>query len=83
MAVALIPMLFVTVFWIIIGMIIPLLIRQGPNRGVIRCILVLTAVTCWLFWFSCYMAQSNPLEGPILSQKAVFMIAEKWGYKLE
>ncbi|XP_037899174.1 V-type proton ATPase subunit e-like [Glossina fuscipes] len=83
MAAALIPLLFLTIFWGIIGIVIPLLIPKGPNRGLIRCILVLTAASCWLFWFCCYMSQINPLVGPMLPQKAVFMIAKKWGYKME
>ncbi|CAB3383336.1 Hypothetical predicted protein [Cloeon dipterum] len=73
------PLAVFTVIWAIVGIVGPFVVPKGPNRGVTRVALILTGVTCWLFWLCCYMAQMNPLIGPRLSNHTLLLIAREWG----
>merc|ERR1711983_44792 len=73
-----IPIIIFSVFWGIVGIICPFLVPKNPNRGVAQVTLILTAACCWIFWLCCYMAQMNPLIGPVLPQKALFAIQTYW-----
>ncbi|XP_013107452.1 V-type proton ATPase subunit e [Stomoxys calcitrans] len=77
------PILFFTAIWASVGIGLPMMTPKGPHQNLIRCTLMLTGATCWLFWLCCYMAQMNPLIGPKLNQHAIFMIAREWGNTLK
>ncbi|XP_055321182.1 V-type proton ATPase subunit e-like [Sitodiplosis mosellana] len=74
-----IPVILITAFWGFVGIALPILAPKGPNRGIVQCVLMLTAATCWLFWLCCFMAQMNPLMGPRLHQGTILMVAREWG----
>ncbi|XP_033342994.2 V-type proton ATPase subunit e 2-like [Megalopta genalis] len=73
-----IPILFFTALWAIVGILLPIFVPKGVNRGILQVILMLTAFTCWLFWLCCYMAQMNPLIGPRLTNTTIFIMAREW-----
>ncbi|GAB6021870.1 hypothetical protein CHUAL_006037 [Chamberlinius hualienensis] len=81
MAVAYVPMIVITGFWGIVGIILPLIVPKGPNRGVIRAMLMLTAVCCWLFWLCAYLCQINPLFGPALHTETLAILQREWPYQ--
>nr|AAV90704.1 vacuolar ATPase M9 [Aedes albopictus] len=66
----------------VVGIVLPIIAPKGPNRGIVQCVLILTAATCWLFWLCCYMAQMNPLIGPKLHQNTILIMAREWGNPL-
>lgn len=77
------PFIIFTALWGAVGILLPFLIPKGPNRGIIQVVLMLTAATCWLFWLCCYMAQMNPLIGPVLDKKTILLMAREWGNPVE
>ncbi|XP_014225801.1 V-type proton ATPase subunit e 2-like [Trichogramma pretiosum] len=78
MGAAFLPVLFFTALWAGVGIVLPFFIPKGPNKGILHVILLLTAFTCWLFWLCCYMAQMNPLVGPLLSRSTILAMGAEW-----
>ncbi|KAF8358800.1 vha-17 [Pristionchus pacificus] len=74
-----IPMAVVTGFWALVGILGPFVVRRGPNQGIIRTMIVMTAVCCWAFWILVYLHQLNPLIGPQIPVKTIRWLGEKWG----
>jgi len=73
------PVMIFTILWGGVGIVLPFLVPKGPNRGVVQVVLMLTGATCWLFWLCCYMAQMDPLIGPIISWKTALVMQQQWG----
>ncbi|XP_076058947.1 V-type proton ATPase subunit e 2-like [Oratosquilla oratoria] len=78
MGAAAVPVAVVTIFFAVIGGVLPFVIAKGPNKGVIQVVLVITAASCWLFWLCCYMHQMNPLIGPQLHTTSVWAVMKLW-----
>ncbi|GFQ97651.1 v-type proton ATPase subunit e 2 [Trichonephila clavata] len=45
-----VPFVIFTLFWGVIGGVLPWFVPAGVNKGVIQTMLVLTAACCYLFW---------------------------------
>uniref|UniRef100_A0A182K8J9 Probable proline--tRNA ligase, mitochondrial n=1 Tax=Anopheles christyi TaxID=43041 RepID=A0A182K8J9_9DIPT len=69
------PIIIFSAIFGVVGIVLPIVAPKGPNRGIVQCVLILTAATCWLFWLCCYMAQMNPLIGPKLHQNTILIMA--------
>ncbi|XP_075211206.1 V-type proton ATPase subunit e-like [Lycorma delicatula] len=65
-------------FWVVVGLICPLLVPRGPNKGLVQLVLMLTAVTSYSFWLIVYLSQVNPLMGPKVTNNTFLLLARKW-----
>jgi len=73
-----IPLIVVSLVWLVVGGVLPFVIPKGPNRGIIQTSLVLTAICCYLFWLAVYLFQMYPLVGPIVKTKEVRVMKWQW-----
>ncbi|KAJ8727975.1 hypothetical protein PYW08_016360 [Mythimna loreyi] len=73
------PIYIYTAIFGVIFLIGPLLVRRGPNSGIARCCIMLSAFCCWIFWTTTYIVQLNPLLGPRLGNETLAWIGHKWG----
>uniref|UniRef100_A0A0N5A2G1 V-type proton ATPase subunit n=1 Tax=Parastrongyloides trichosuri TaxID=131310 RepID=A0A0N5A2G1_PARTI len=74
-----IPLVAVSAFWLVIGLVGPFLVPTGPNKGIIRTMIILTAICCWMFWIIVFLHQLNPLIGPQIPVRTIKWISKKWG----
>nr|XP_032524402.1 V-type proton ATPase subunit e-like isoform X2 [Danaus plexippus plexippus] len=74
----LVPLYAITGFFAVMMFIGPFFVRRGPLRGI-----MLAAFCMWIFWFTIYFGQMNPLMGPRLDNTTVAWIAYKLGNSVE
>lgn len=65
-------------FWLGVAVLSPCFVPRSENRSVIRCMLVCAAVCMYLSWLCTYLAQINPLVGPMLPKPALLLVEEYW-----
>uniref|UniRef100_A0A2H1V525 SFRICE_014456 n=1 Tax=Spodoptera frugiperda TaxID=7108 RepID=A0A2H1V525_SPOFR len=74
-----VPIFVLTAIFGAIFIIGPLVVRKGPNRGITRCCIMITAFCMWIFWTTMYISQMNPLMGPRLHNASLAWLGHKWG----
>lgn len=67
-----------TGFWAATALLSPCFVPRSENRGVIRCMLVCTAVSLYMSWLCTYLAQINPLLGPNLESEVLELLEHEW-----
>jgi len=75
---AVLAFFMVTILWGLVGGLAPYLVPSGPQKFLLQVMLIMTAVCCWLQWLLCFMAQINPLAGPILEKEKLDIIRWSW-----
>ncbi|GAV00329.1 hypothetical protein RvY_11196 [Ramazzottius varieornatus] len=69
----------ITFFWLAVGVVGPFVLpKRIHDRGLIRVMLVLTAVCCYMFWLVGYMCQLHPLWGPRFNPKVLVAMRREW-----
>lgn len=72
------PVAFMTLFWLVVGGVIPWIIPRSDNRGLIQVMLVMTAISCYVLWLCTWLMQLNPLIGPSLTNATVRIMQDQW-----
>ncbi|XP_073944678.1 V-type proton ATPase subunit e 1-like isoform X1 [Choristoneura fumiferana] len=74
------PMTLVVVSGISGGLfvLLPILVRKGPNRGITRCCIMLTVFSMWIFWATVYISQMRPLMGPRMHNTSLAWMRYAW-----
>lgn len=67
-----------SVLWIGVGVLSPIAVPKSDNRGLVRCMLSCTSVCMYIFWLCTYMAQMNPLLGPLMENSTLISLSEHW-----
>ncbi|XP_074642857.1 V-type proton ATPase subunit e 1-like [Tubulanus polymorphus] len=75
---AVIAILVMTALFVVVGIILPFVVPKGPNRGIIQTMLSMTAVCVYLFWLCTILMQLNPLIGPQLDGKNMYILQKLW-----
>jgi len=73
------PAVIMTIFWLVVGGVVPWLIPKGDNRGIIQMMLVMTSVCCYVFWLTTWLMQMNPLIGPQINSMVLRIAQNQWG----
>uniref|UniRef100_A0A023FMH8 Putative vacuolar h+ atpase ixodes scapularis vacuolar h+ atpase n=1 Tax=Amblyomma cajennense TaxID=34607 RepID=A0A023FMH8_AMBCJ len=68
----------VSVFWVVVGAVVPWFVRKGSHRSLIQAMIVTTSICCYLFWLCTYMSQMYPMVGPTLSNSTVVLVDAYW-----
>lgn len=50
MAFNIVVLVVITAFWAVVGLVLPLLLPKGFDRGVVQTCLILTAVCCYMMF---------------------------------
>ncbi|CAH1645663.1 unnamed protein product [Spodoptera littoralis] len=74
-----VPIFVLTALFGAMFIIGPLLVRKGPNSGITRCCIMISAFCMWIFWTTMYISQMNPLMGPRLHNASLAWLGHKWG----
>lgn len=72
------PVALFTLFWLVMGAVVPWFVPKGDNRGMIQTMIAITAVLCYTFWLCTYMSQMNPLVGPLIKNETVVIMRYEW-----
>lgn len=71
----------ISAFWIIFAFLPCFIQTSKRDRGVCYLFCIMTAVTCWLFWFCCFIFQYHPLIGPKLHANIALIMAREWNHE--
>ncbi|CAK1595896.1 unnamed protein product [Parnassius mnemosyne] len=76
------PIFIITATFGALFIILPLIVRKGPYKGLLRCCIMLSLFCMWIFWVTIYISQMNPLLGPRMRNTTVAWLAHKIVRKL-
>ena len=61
-----------------IGGVSPMFLPESPHRPIIKLMLMMGSVCCYAMWLTTYLAQVNPLFGPIISNETMSLMRKSW-----
>ncbi|OQR79730.1 V-type proton ATPase subunit e 2-like [Tropilaelaps mercedesae] len=67
-----------TLLWVAIGAGTPWFVPNKSWRPLAQMVIVMSSVCCYVFWLCTYIAQMNPLIGPLLERNTLIAASAAW-----
>lgn len=57
---------------------VPAFLPENANKDIIKLMVTMSAICCYLMWLVTYMSQMNPLFGPMLNNATMSLMKREW-----
>ncbi|KAH9425613.1 vacuolar H[+] ATPase M9.7 subunit a [Dermatophagoides pteronyssinus] len=61
-----------------IGIGVPVFLPENPNKEIVKLMIVMSTICCYIMWLVTYMSQMNPLFGPVISTATASLMRREW-----
>ncbi|KAH9402930.1 hypothetical protein TYRP_015694 [Tyrophagus putrescentiae] len=52
--------------------------ETNPHKDILKLMITLSAICCYVMWLVTYMSQMNPLFGPVINNATISLMKREW-----